>query len=132
MSSRPIPALTAESKTYWEAAAAGQLLLGKCLHCAEVHHPPQAVCPRCWSETSTILSGGIGTVEAFSVVHKNATPAFRDIVPYVVAFVRLDEGPALTTNIVGCETTEVEIGMRVRVTFESLSDEVAIPLFSPM
>ena len=40
--------------------------------------------------------------------------------PYVVAIVEIDEDPSirLTTNIVGCEPEDVEIGMPVRVVFE--------------
>ena len=37
----------------------------------------------------------------------------------------------MLTNIVGCAPDEVKIGMPVEVTFEDVSDEVAIPRFSP-
>jgi len=51
-------------------------------------------------------------------------------VPFVVARVALDGVPGvfLTTNIVGCPVEEVDVGDRVRVTFEQ-QDDVYLPLF---
>jgi uncharacterized OB-fold protein len=51
-------------------------------------------------------------------------------VPYVIARVALDGAPGvyLTTNIVGCPVDAVDIGDRVRVTFEQ-HGEIYIPLF---
>jgi uncharacterized OB-fold protein len=38
----------------------------------------------------------------------------------------------ITTNIVGCDSEEVKIGMPVKVIFEAHEDEeVWIPLFTP-
>jgi len=51
----------------------------------------------------------------------------------VVAIVELDEQPGLrlTTNIVHCAPDDVKIGMRVRVLFEDLGEDVYLPLFEP-
>ena len=35
----------------------------------------------------------------------------------------------MTTNVVGCANAELWIGMPLEVTFEHVSDEVAIPKF---
>lgn len=129
---RPSPAVTAESSRYWAAGLEGVLLIGSCGVCGEVHHPPQAVCPTCWCPASEVAATGDGNVEAFSIVHRTSSPAFRGRVPYVVAYVRLNEGPALFTNIVGCSVDEVAIGMPVRAVFERISDSVALPLFRPI
>jgi uncharacterized OB-fold protein len=53
------------------------------------------------------------------------------MVPYVYALVDLDEGPRLTTNIVGCPVDEVAVGMRVRARFEDVDDATAVVLFEP-
>ena len=52
--------------------------------------------------------------------------------PYVVANVALAEDPSvhLTTNIVGCEPTDVRIGQEVTVRFDQRKD-VWVPLFEP-
>ena len=129
---RPTPRITPESKAYWKAAADGVMTLAKCGSCGITHHHPQAVCPFCWSsEIKAIPSSGAGSVVSFSVVHQTAVAQFRDKVPYVVAYVKLDEGPQLVTSIVDCEVDAVQIDMRVQVQFDKISDDVAIPVFAP-
>ena len=49
--------------------------------------------------------------------------------PYNIAVVELDEGVRMTTNVVGCANEELLIGMSLEVTFERVSEEVAIPKF---
>ena len=52
-------------------------------------------------------------------------------VPYNVAVVETDEGVRLTAQVVDCPNEALAIGMALDVTFERLSDEVAIPKFRP-
>ena len=47
------------------------------------------------------------------------------------AWVDLEEGPRVMTNIVGCEPDSVRIGMPVQVVFEQHED-VYVPLFEPV
>ena len=56
--------------------------------------------------------------------------AFAAELPYNIAVVETEEGVRLTSQVVDCPTT-LEIGMPLEVTFERLSDEVAIPKFRP-
>ena len=53
--------------------------------------------------------------------------------PYVIGLVELVEqaGLRLTTNIVNCPLERLAIGMPLRVVFEILNDDVALPLFEP-
>ena len=51
--------------------------------------------------------------------------------PYVLAYVDLDEGFRIMTNVVGTPRVEdVKCGMRVKVQWEDY-EEVALPLFAP-
>ena len=63
------------------------------------------------------MSTGLGTVYTYSVVRQNRNPAFADLGAYVVAYVDLDEGFRMLTNVVGVANplTDVTCGMRVRV-----------------
>jgi uncharacterized OB-fold protein len=49
----------------------------------------------------------------------------------VGALVETEEGVRLNSQVVGCANEELEIGMALEVTFERVSDEVAIPKFRP-
>ena len=47
----------------------------------------------------------------------------------MLAYVTLEEGVQMLTNIVDCPADEVKIGMPVEVTFDDVTDEIAIPRF---
>ena len=70
-------------------------------------------------------------IESFTIVRQAISPARAGDVPYVIALVRLDEGPAMMTNIVDCDPAQVTIGLPVLVGFERLSDDIALPVFRP-
>lgn len=128
---RPLPAPDAHTAPYWEAAHGHRFVLPHCEECGRYHFYPRSLCPFCrsarliWSAAS-----GRGTVYSFSVIHRAPSPAFAGDVPYVVATVALEEGPHLMTNIVGCKTDEVRIGMAVVVDFLDIGDET-LPVFQP-
>ncbi|HEY4908260.1 MAG TPA: zinc ribbon domain-containing protein, partial [Methylomirabilota bacterium] len=43
----PAPEANPETRPFWEAAAAGRLLIGKCKTCGKPHYYPRAICPLC-------------------------------------------------------------------------------------
>lgn len=62
-------------------------------------------------------------------MHQLLHPAFRDEIPYNVIVVELEEGPRLTSNLVGTPDREIRVGLPVEAVFEELSDEVSVPKF---
>ena len=50
--------------------------------------------------------------------------------PYVIAYVELDEGPRVMTNIVSADPETVTVGAPVQVVFETNDDGDAIPRFT--
>jgi uncharacterized OB-fold protein len=65
-----------------------------------------------WREAS-----GQGVVYSYTVVRKG-DGLWKDVAPYVVAYVELAEGPRVMTNVVGIDPSDVRIGMPVEVVFE--------------
>ncbi len=65
------------------------------------------------------------------MVRRTANPAFAPLVPYVYGLVDLDEGPRLTTNVVGCPVEDVAVGLRVQVRFEDVEGSGTVVLFEP-
>jgi hypothetical protein len=59
-------------------------------------------------------------------------PAFESEIPYNVAYVTLDEGPRLMTNLVGVENDAIECDMNVMVVFEDVTEEISLPKFRPV
>ena len=108
----PAPAVNAENKVYFDATAEGKLLIKKCASCGEFHHYPRALCPYCFSDrTEWRDAKGTGTVYTYSVLRRGVP------VPYCIAYVTLDEGVSMLTNIVDCDLDALGIGMKVRVVF---------------
>ena len=64
---------------------------------------------------------GEGTVETFTEVYTTSTEFEREA-PYILAIVKLDEGPALTSQVV-CDPDEIDIGTRVRAIFRRIGEE---------
>jgi uncharacterized OB-fold protein len=121
----PAPRVLPESQAYWKAADESRLLLKKCGACGEAHHYPRDICPFCLSDrTEWRQAAGTGTVYSFSTMGK-ADDA------YTIAFVTLDEGVTLMTNLVDCDPKAVSIGQRVRVVFKPSDGGHAVPMFAP-
>lgn len=129
---RPIPDVTPETETYWAGAAEGRLLLCECNDCRLVYYYPRALCPNCFSEDIDWMeASGTGTVYSYSTT-RTMSGWPEDDLPLVVAYVELDEGPRMMTNI-DANPDAIEIGMGVEVKFvETAEEDIAIPVFAPI
>lgn len=122
----PAPAVNPEIKPYFDAAGEGKLLVKKCKACGQYHHYPRALCPHCFSDqTEWTEAKGTGTVYTYSVLRRGAP------VPYCIAYVTLDEGVTMMTNIVDCDLDAVKIGMKVKVAFKPTDGGPSVPVFVP-
>lgn len=114
-----------ETLPFWQAAEDGKFLLPRCAACGQCHWYPRAHCPLCgaadigWCEAS-----GRGTIFSYSVMR--AGPA-----PYCLAYVALDEGPLLLSNIVDADLEALRIGQPVRVAFNRAATGRCMPVFAP-
>jgi uncharacterized protein len=128
---RLLPRLDDDVAFYWTSGADGRLQLLRCHECGYYIHPPGPVCPRCLSrDLGPEPVSGRGRLESFTVNYQQWIPGSD---PYIIAWVSIDEQPELrlTTNLVGVEPEDVEIGVPVRVVFEE-NDDVFLPLFTPV
>jgi uncharacterized OB-fold protein len=123
---RALPALNlnAESRPYFEAAGQGVLKLRRCTSCSKVHFYPRALCPYCLGDTEWIAASGAGTIYSVSVCRRLGP------VPYAIAYVRLEEGVTVLTNIVDCDFDALRIGDRVSVCFKPAEGGM-VPMFKP-
>jgi len=121
----------AEWVEWWDATRQRRLLLQRCRACGRLQHYPRSLCLACgsddldWAEAS-----GFGSVYSYTTVHRS--PSTVPAVPYVVALVRLAEGPVLLTNIVGCDPAELRCDLLVVLEWEETADGRNLPLFRPV
>jgi uncharacterized OB-fold protein len=122
----PAPLMNPEAQPWFNANAEGRLLVRHCGECGRGHHPPRTICPHCHSDhTGWQQSAGVGTVYSASTLRRG-TP-----VPYCIAYVTLDEGVTLMTNLVGFGDATPAIGTRVRVRFVETEGGAKVPVFEP-
>jgi len=129
---RPPPALEPRTAAFWRACRAGRLEMTHCRPCDFVIHPSKPICPRCRGRDLDLrVLSGRGRVHSFTVNHQAWYPGQE--VPYVIALIELVEqsGLRLLSNIVECPLDAIHIDMPVRVVFENLSEDIALPLFRP-
>ncbi len=96
----------------------------RCETCGEYFFPPRVVCPNCRRKGKLVdyEFSGNGKIESFTIVY---TPpdGMEMQAPYVLALVRLEEGPLVTAQIVDVDKDEVDIGMPVKLVFRRISED---------
>lgn len=126
------PRTNLDSEPFWAATAEGRLTLQRCTACDTVIWWPRSICPTCSSfDLDWFDASGEGSIYSFTVVHQSPGRRWGAATPYVLAYVELDEGPRLMTNVVGCDPATVEIDQRVRVVFDDTGEGNALPRFTP-
>jgi uncharacterized OB-fold protein len=132
---RPLPGLDEpDTREFWVATKNHELRYQTCEACSSVVFHPRSHCTTCLSgRLRWNVSRGEGTIYTWSAVRQSYHPFFRARVPYAVAWIDLDEGFRMLSNVVGVAdpARDLRIGQRVRLTWEDC-EEVAIPLFEPI
>ena len=125
----PAPVVNPETEAFWDATARGELLLPRCRACGYTIWYPRALCPSCGStDVEWLPASGRGRVYSFTVIRRGEG-AYREAAPYVLAYVELEEGPRMLTNLV--EVEAVRVGLPVEVVFHDTGAGNALPRFRP-
>ena len=125
----PPPPITPETQPFWDATARGQLVLPRCKTCTTVIWYPRAICPACHSmEIEWFDASGRGTIYSYTVVRRGGYAGGGD---YVLAYVELEEGPRILTNIVDCDPAVLACGQPVEVLFHDTGEGTALVRFRP-
>ena len=127
----PVPEVNPETAPFWAATARGELLVRQCEDCDSLIWYPRSVCPECGSlRTRWQPVSGRGQIYSYTVNYRGEGP-YRESGPYVLAYVELDEGPRLMTNVVEAEAGALAVGLPVEVTFHDTGEGSALPRFRP-
>ena len=130
----PAPLVLPEVKAFWDGTAEGRLLLPRCDDCQVFIWYPRPFCPSCAStRVSWVEASGRGSIYSYTVNRRGQADlsAYKEAGVYVLAYVELDEGPRMMTNIVDCDPDSVKIGQRVQVVFHDTGEGTALPRFRP-
>jgi uncharacterized OB-fold protein len=126
-----LPEINSDTEPWWNATRERRLVLQHCRTSGHLQHYPRSLCVECGStDLDYVDASGRGTVYSHTTVHRAPVAGLE--VPYVVALVRLDEGPVLLTNIVDCPPDDVRCDMSVEVAWRPLADGRNLPVFRPV
>ncbi len=140
-----VPDNDSEWKEYFAFARQHRLMMRRCGACGLMRYPPTHGCPWCahlgwtWQEVS-----GRGTIYSYEIVAHAIQPGFKELTPYPVVLVELDEqrgqptpdealrviGNLVKPDLTMEHETQVAIGRRVRVVYQDLADHLALPQFT--
>ena len=124
------PPLGFDNQWWWEAVADDRLVIQKCSDCGELRHPTRPMCGNCRSvKWESIEASGRGTVYSFTILHYPKFPGYE--FPLACVLVELEEGVRMCSNILGCDPSEVKIGMKVQAHIEQLDAATKLPVFRP-
>lgn len=116
--------------TYDQYQAEGRLMGARCQNCSALYLPPRPLCTACygdnlaWEELS-----GKGKLAAFTTIHIGPeamlAAGYDRKNPYCSGIVQLDEGPAISAQIIGVDPTkpeEIQIGLPLQVAWVTRGD----------
>lgn len=109
----------------WRLAKHRYALIGtRCTGCKATHFPPRSVCKECGHEgMEKFAFSGKGKILSYTII-RAAPDGFERYSPYVVALVKLEEGPVVSAHVVGYnENEEMKIGAPVRMVFRKLYED---------
>lgn len=124
---KPLPLPTEVTKPYWEGLNQRRVLLPRCAACGSWNWYPRNRCIEClsdqlvWTEVS-----GRGTIHTFTIGRQPTHPAFADDLPQLIIVVELDEGPKMTSTLVGASPEDLRVGAAVEPVFDQVTDTVTL------
>lgn len=135
----PTPDVNPETEPFWEATADGQLLIQQCGECDRVYYYPRSRCPDCGADTTEwVEASGRGEIYSYTITRGGVGNPYAGATPFVLAYVELEEGPRMLTNVVGVDLDDgndpLSVGRTVEVVFDDTDDEeneYALPRFTP-
>jgi uncharacterized OB-fold protein len=113
-----------EIPRHWRLKGQRYGLAGEvCPHCEHKIFPPRDICPNCGGEAKEQFKfSGKGEVYSFTTIYE-APSGFDANAPYIVALIKLEEGPILTAQLTDLGDQPVEIGMPVEMVTRKMRND---------
>lgn len=132
MYQKPIPLKTQDNQPYWDAADRHELMLQKCQTCHAYNHPPGPACAKCGSTELNWESQGChitGIIYSYVVSYRPFLPGFQDELPTIIVVVQLDhlQEVKIIGNVLECPPEEIKIGMPVKMIWQDITEDRALP-----
>ncbi len=134
---KPLPDMRPEGERFWAGTKEHKFLLPTDANGKPFWYP-RALVPGTLDPVEWVEAAGTGEVYTYSIHYIGPSKAYKGDPPHIVALVDLDEGVRVMSNIVkdepgypSLDPDDVSIGMKVRVVFDDVTDEITLPKFAP-
>ena len=120
-----------DSKMFWEGAKKNKLMLQKSkinntFFLYSIGHSKLSAD----HEYEWVEASGIGSIYSYTVSHiPGGSKYYIDKTPYIIGSILLEENVRITSNIITNNIQNVQIGKKVTVCYEKLSDDIVFPCF---
>lgn len=114
----------------------GRLRYQQCLRCGNSWLPQRPQCPSCLADAwEWCAAAGGGTLISFVVYHHAFHEDVKDLVPYAVGIVELDEGPRMLCRLGGVTIDPggeagLTVGQSMKLVW-GMRNGATVPLFEP-
>ncbi len=97
--------------------------ISECLDCGRKFYPRRSICPYCRSRNvKVVTSRGVGEVLTYTVSYYRLE-GYEEVIPKVIALIKLVEGPVLIGELVDVDISEVREGLKVEAVLRRLKSE---------
>src|SRR5699024_3850194 len=132
---KPIPLKNEDNKLYRDAADEHTLKLQICEKCKTYAQPPGPSCANCGNDHMTWEDFGdevTATVYSYIITYRPFLPGFQGDLPTIIALGKLDKAPSvkIMCNVRNCTDKEIRIDMPIKMIWEDINEERALPQWS--
>lgn len=119
--SKQTTALLSAEKKFWQAAERGELILPRCIDTGKCFFYPRDHSPFTGGSIDWVKSEGTGIIYSYCVSGRGE--------PYCLAYIKLDDGPIMLSNVLADDLSSIEIGQTVKVCFQPDDTGKVVPFF---
>ncbi len=115
-----------EVSRHWRLQSQRYQLIGEtCETCGVKLFPPRDVCLACEAPAQELYTfTGLGEIYSYTTIY-DAPAGFEHNAPYMVALIKLEEGPLVTAQLTDIDPNEAFIGMPVEMVTRKLRTDGA-------
>lgn len=112
-----------ETAAFRKLLGEDRFCLPLCAACGKSHWYPRAFCPFCFSQDISAKEfSGECVIYSYSVMPSNP--------PVVIAYVKINDGPTLLTNLVDMDAAQLAIGKKVKPTWRNRDGDNQLLVFT--
>ena len=116
---------------FWTACREGKFMLHQCEQCGTNYWPASRCVTHGDQAMRWVEGSGRGTLYTYTVMHHAYMPEMKDKLPYVVAVVKMKEGPFFHSNLT-CGPEAVRVGMPLQAEMTVHANGMTVPIFRPV